>query len=355
MLRIHFSGPDLGRIRLPAEPDPLWETAASLHRLQTRRGRGTYAAWLRFVCEKLSDPALARTVRHLLLPLFPRAAYFPDFLTPSAASEGLATGLDAIRATPAARVTAELDQLAAVVTKTPRGLSRLAAPEHRNELTAGLRAYHDALIAPYEEAIHTRIEAERVFRTRSLLGKGIEDMLADLGPAPGFRWCSPVLEADHPTVDMDLHLGGRGLRLVPSYFCWGSAVVLADPELPPVLVYPLHHERLAAAADIADGDAVPLTTLLGRTRALVLRASATGATGNELARALGISPGTVTFHTKALRDSRLIASVRYATTVLHTLTPLGSALLTANSTRTRTSGSLRRPRGPAAHVALDRE
>ncbi|MFF1842445.1 winged helix-turn-helix transcriptional regulator [Streptomyces sp. NPDC058232] len=351
MLRIHFSGPDLGRTRLTTEPDPLWETAASLHRLQTKRGRGTYAAWLRFACEKLNDPALARTVRHLLLPLFPRAAYFPDFLTPAAASEGLSPGLEAIRATPSARVAAELGQLTRVVTATPRGLTRLAAAEHRSELTAGLRAYYDALIAPHEATIRTRIEAERVFRTRSLLGRGVEDMLSDLGP--GLRWRSPVLEADHPTVDADLHLGGRGLRLVPSYFCWGSAVVLADPELPPVLVYPMRHERAPAAPDIADGDAVPLTTLLGRTRALVLRASATGATGSELARSLGISPGTVTFHTKALRDSQLIASVRYATTVLHTLTPLGLALLAANATRARANSGGRGPSRPAAGVDLD--
>ncbi|MFD7446925.1 ArsR family transcriptional regulator [Streptomyces sp. NPDC059909] len=278
-------------------------------------------------------------MRNLLLPLFPRAAYFPDFLTPATASEGLAAGLEAVRATPAVRVAAELRQLAEVVPATPRGLARLADPEQRNELTAGLRAYYDAVIAPYEEAIHTRIEAERVFRTRSLLGRGVEDMLSGLGP--GFRWRSPVLECDHP-VDADVHLGGRGLRLVPSYFCWGAPVVLADPELPPVLVYTMHHGQVAGAPGVAD-DAVPLTTLLGRTRALVLRASATGATGSELARALGISPGTVTFHTQALRDSQLIASVRYATTVLHTLTPLGSALLAANATRkARTSGSGRR-------------
>lgn len=124
---------------------------------------------------------------------------------------------------------AELDQLTRVVTATPRGLTRLAAAEHRNELTAGLKAYYDALIAPYEATIRTRIEAERVFRTRSLLRRGVEDMLSGLGP--GFRWRSPVLEADHPTVDADLHLGGRGLRLVPSYFCWGSAVVPTDPEI----------------------------------------------------------------------------------------------------------------------------
>jgi hypothetical protein len=50
----------------------------------------------------------------MLVPLLPRAAYFPDFLTPWQASNGLEAGLDAILHIPRARVTREVQQLARV-------------------------------------------------------------------------------------------------------------------------------------------------------------------------------------------------------------------------------------------------
>ena len=53
MLRIHFSDADLGRTKIAAAPDPLWEVAASLHRLQSRRGRWAYAAWYRTARERM--------------------------------------------------------------------------------------------------------------------------------------------------------------------------------------------------------------------------------------------------------------------------------------------------------------
>ncbi|MFJ3968984.1 hypothetical protein ACIPYR_12560 [Streptomyces parvus] len=73
----------------------------------------------------------------------------------------------------------------------------------------------------------------------------------------------PTLVADYPR-DGDLHLGGRGLSLVPSFFCTERPATLIDPELPPVLVYPV--SRRPASAAPLDG----LPELLGRTRALAL-------------------------------------------------------------------------------------
>ncbi|CAM5243118.1 hypothetical protein SMICM304S_07027 [Streptomyces microflavus] len=39
MLRIHFTDADLARTRIATAPDPVWEIAVSLHRLQSRKGR----------------------------------------------------------------------------------------------------------------------------------------------------------------------------------------------------------------------------------------------------------------------------------------------------------------------------
>jgi DNA-binding transcriptional ArsR family regulator len=310
----------------------MWEIAMSLHRFQTRRGRWAYAAWYRSARQRLRQPELARDLRTLLLPLFPRASYFPDFLTPAEAGEGFEAGLEAILATPRARVRADMARLADTVRGTPPWLSRLDEREARADLVTALRTYYDAVIAPCEEDMQTSVDADRAFRARAALDGGAEGLLRSLGPT--VRWRSPVLEVDYCCA-RELPLRGRGLLLVPSYFDWRSPVALADPVLPPVLIYPLHHDRPAGGGPDDDEDrlAAPLAALLGRNRAAILHLAAVGATGGELARALGVSPGTVTFHTRALREANLITTRRYAATVLHSLTPLGAALLQARTAK----------------------
>ncbi|GGW14420.1 hypothetical protein GCM10010264_58300 [Streptomyces globisporus] len=108
MLRIHFNDADLARTRLAPAPDPLFEIAASMHRLQSSRGRWAYAGWYRAARRDLREKGLERALRGVLLPLYPRAAYYPDFLTPpSGGGEGLEAWLEALLATPSERVAEE--------------------------------------------------------------------------------------------------------------------------------------------------------------------------------------------------------------------------------------------------------
>ncbi|UXY31882.1 winged helix-turn-helix domain-containing protein [Streptomyces sp. HUAS TT20] len=327
MLRIHFSELDLARTRVARVPDPLWEVAASLHRFQTRAGRWAYAEWYRTAGARIRESHLDRTLRDLLLPLYPRAVYFPDFLTPSPALDdglnaGLDAGLDAIMSTPPRRVRDELAVLDRRV-GAPAWVRRLTDRQERAEVVAAIRAYYEAAVAPFTEAMHSRIEAARSQCCRDLLDGGVDRMLAGLGP--GLIWRPPILEVRYPVDDRDLYLDGRGLRLVPSYFCWSSPISLADPQLPPVLVYPLLHEPTA----ISLRPATPLAALLGRTRATVLCvvASGAGATTGEIARAVGISAPSASKHAGVLREAGLLASSRHAAHVLHTLTPTGASLL----------------------------
>jgi hypothetical protein len=74
VLRIHFTEDDLARIRISAEPDPMWETLLSLHMLQERETPPMYAAWRTRVVRHL-DPSLRP-----LLALAPPKGYSPDFL-----------------------------------------------------------------------------------------------------------------------------------------------------------------------------------------------------------------------------------------------------------------------------------
>ena len=65
---------------------------------------------------------------------------------------------------------------------------------------------------------------------------GWEAVFAALHPSA--RWSYPVLELAYP-AEHDIHPEGRGLILQPSFFCRQAPVTLRDPELPPVLVYPI--------------------------------------------------------------------------------------------------------------------
>jgi DNA-binding transcriptional ArsR family regulator len=328
MLRLHFTGEDLGRVRVAASADPLWEVVLSLHRLRTRDGSLVFDGWRRRVREDLIRAGLVPPVRSLLFPLNPPAAYFPDFLTPAEAAGGLDAGLDAVASTPRRRLSNELERLAAG-RRLPEWGAKLARGDL--ETVTGLReallAYHRVSIAPYWSHIQRRVDAERAARARAALDGGAGHLLASLRPI--LRWDPPVLEADYP-VRRDLHLGGRGLLLIPSLFCWRRPVMLADTELPPVLVYPVEPEpsRLAAAApERPAAGSRPLVRLLGRTRATALEVIAAGCTTTELARRLGVSAASASEHATTLREAGLVYTRRHGSAVLHTLTPLGTALL----------------------------
>lgn len=247
------------------------------------------------------------------------AAYFPDFLTPTHSDGTLDGGLDAVLATPARRVRSEVALLAGAP-GVPDWLRRLPDLEDRRVLTGAVRGYHRLAVEPHQDRIQSRIDAERALRARALLDGGVEGLLRSLAPA--MLWEPPVLRVPVYPEDRDLYLGGRGLRLVPSYFCQGNPVALADAELEPTLVYALHAEPAPTT-----GPRAPLAVLLGRTRATVLRAAAHGATTGELARVAGVSASAASQHVTALRDAGLVHTQRLGATALHTLTPTGAALL----------------------------
>ncbi|MFJ3671563.1 helix-turn-helix domain-containing protein [Streptomyces sp. NPDC090106] len=321
MLRIHFTEADLARVRVAAEPDPMWEVLSTLHRLQSRGGRWQFAAWHRTVRADLNASGLAQQVRQGLFPLYALGPYLPDFLTPPESEGGITAALDAILGLPRRDVLAQL-RLLDTVSPVPSWARRLDQGAERREFTELIRRYHDVAVAPFTEHMAGGIVAHRALLARALLTHGVQGLLTSLGPR--FRWQPPVLEVDYRT-DRDLHLRGRGIRIVPTYFSWGTPVALADPGLPPVLSCPLHHST--APEEALPAENVPLSALLGNTRARVLRCVADGLTTGELAQAVGVSLSAASRHTSVLRDAGLTTSRHIGPTVLHTLTPLGAALL----------------------------
>lgn len=316
MLRIHFSAGDLARTRIAEEPDPLWETVLSLHQLREKRREPVLDGWRRRRCARG-----ARALR-MLSPLMPPRGYFPDFLTPAEGSGGLECGIDAVLATPRRQLRTELGLLSAR-NPLPQWARQLADGEasalHR--LGRALREYHASVLEPGWRDIASHIEGDRQHRTETQCRLGTEEMLRTF--APVLRWQPPVLFADYP-VERDIHLEGRGLLLVPSYFCRHTPVALLDEALWPVLVYP-------ARPPCPEPPAAPgtrLAPLLGHTRAAVLQALQEPRTTSELARCAGVSLSSASEHASVLRRAGLVTSTRERHHMHHTLTRLGSHLLT---------------------------
>lgn len=323
MLRIHFQDADFSRVRVARAPDPLWETVLGLYRLGADGDLPVFTAWRRQARVTVHEQGLHGAVG-MLRDLVPKVGYFPDFLTPAEACTGLGDGLAALRDTPEHRLAHDIRH-AARTRRLPSWIHDLAHGDRAvlDQVADAVSVVHGAVVRPVWDDVEAAVGVERALRGAALLDGGVEAMLASLRPV--LRWDPPVLSADYP-LPLDVHLGGRGLLLIPSFFCWGKPVALVDPVLSPVLVYPVAHPTtwLDGVAGARGG---ALEALLGRRRAAVMAALVTTSTSTELSARLGIPIASASEHVGVLRDAGLVVSHRAGRTVRHALTPLALAVL----------------------------
>ncbi|MBP2329302.1 DNA-binding transcriptional ArsR family regulator [Kibdelosporangium banguiense] len=327
MLRICFTSDDIARTRIAPAPDPLWELVMSLHMLRPQPGDLLFRHWRRTIGPAIRQAGLGERLR-LLLALTPTVGYFPDFLNPYAAIHGLEPGLEAVRSTPKTAIHHDLQHLAQS-RPLPRGARLLATGDPRTltELTDTMRTCYSLTITPYQRTIDSAVSQDRQIRTTALCTGGVEGLLASLRPV--MYWNSGQLCLPTHPRDQEVHLDGRGLLLIPSYFCLTGPVTLFDPDLPPVLVYPV--AKPPDALPIGQRPPGALSALIGATRAAILETlAAHPTTTTDLARRIGASAATASEHTTILRQAGLITSDRDRNRKLHSPTALGLALLNAN-------------------------
>ncbi|MFF0016427.1 DUF5937 family protein [Streptomyces sp. NPDC005374] len=327
MLRIHFDSRDLQNIRIAQQPDPLWELMCAVCRLQTCQGLVEFGHWRRETAQGLSRDRRAAQALRVLRTVIPASGYIPDFLTPAVTGEPLEAGLERVRATPRDRLTAELTRFADTRPVPGWIHGPHEAPGASLKLVSGaLHASFRALLEPYWRQVRSAVGDDVAVRTRSLLDEGTAALLGSLHPFA--RWNAPYLDVDYPT-HRELRLDGRGLMLVPSYFCWRRPTALADPGLDPVLVYPVTKRPL----DIARTGEERLERLLGRTRSAVLAdvADHPARTTTEVARALELAPASASYQIGVLREAGLVVSRRDGKHVEHSATPLAHGLLAAGT------------------------
>ncbi|WP_240930266.1 ArsR/SmtB family transcription factor [Streptomyces coryli] len=318
----------MSRLRIAAEPDPMWELALSLHLLQTRHAALAFDPWRRQVRRAVAREGLAEAVG-ALMRLCPNAGYFPDFLTPSGGSRDLETGIDAVLSTPRARLFAELSKMASAAQPPPRYARRLAEGDAATlrQLGAVLRRYYEIAVAPYLDAIRSAVAGDRAERGCRVLACGAEGLLASYEPE--VTWRDGYLECSYP-VERDLQLQERPLTLQAGFFCVRRPVALADTELDQVLVYPAGPAPGWLAEDrgeAAGGTCRSVRRLIGATRAEVLEVLAQPMSTTGISTALRLAPASASRHAAVLREAGLVASRRDGHQVLHVRTSLGDALL----------------------------
>jgi DNA-binding transcriptional ArsR family regulator len=322
MLRIQFTIEDIARTRIAARPDPLWELVLALHMLRRQPGDQQFSLWRGQARKALLG--LGERL-HLLLTLVPHVGYFPDFLNPAEALDGLDEGLEAIRSTPRPVLRREIERLAQS-RRLPVAAGPIAdgEPGALVELTDTMRTCYGLAIGPHHRRVHTALDRDRQLRATALAAHGVRGLFASLEPM--VFWSGGELRVPGHR-DQELRLDGRGLLLIPAYFCIGYPITLFEPDLPPVLVYPVarHADTLLIAAPGSGG---ALAALVGGTRAAVLQElRVQHLNTTELARRLAISAASASEHTTILRNAGLITSQRDRNRVMHRLTPLGYALL----------------------------
>jgi DNA-binding transcriptional ArsR family regulator len=321
VLRIHFEPDDVLKLRVAGEPDPLWEMVLSLFRIRLGDGPLVLREW--------RQQAIARcpqSLLRMLMPLVP-GGYWPDFLNPGEGLLGLEAGIEAVLSTPRPRLRRDLEELARQEGSLSTWSGGLADgdPATLTQLGQGLLAYHRTVIEPYWPEARAHIEADRGTRARAFLDGGFEGLFNSFRPL--MRWQPPVLEVAVP-LEEDLYLNGRGLVLIPSYLSWRYPDKLMDPDLPPVLVYPVQHDLVLSAR--VRGSQASLGALVGPTRAMILDSVRSGHSTTELARQVGVSAGAISQHAGVLREAGLILTSRVGKAAVHTLTPTGIALLEAS-------------------------
>jgi DNA-binding transcriptional ArsR family regulator len=292
------------------------------------RDQGVPARWRRAVRSSAPDTAPA-----VLRPLFaPEFSVIPDCLTPTATMPGGDTD-------------AQFQQLADL--SPDRLLTELegdfgpAVPRQWQGVVDRPRdwihAYARLLHAVWEDFLPVWKKAEGLLqRETERVGSAVVRDCVDAllpGISPRFRASGTSLHLPDQQA-RTFELADRRLVLVP--IVSGPGASMFAPDRPDLvwIGYPVPgvgllwnggaDPRSGALAEAADD---PLTLIVGRLRAAVLRAAGTRLTMGEIAASVRSSPANMTYHCAQLQDAGLLHRERRGRSVVLSRTERGSALV----------------------------
>lgn len=325
VITIRLSSEDLSRVRFAFSP--LWETVASFRALQDPGRHALHLPWIEQTTKEVKKLDLA-PLYALIMP----EGYIPDFLAPPPETPlpAFASEIARLAETQVETVLKEVELLRDIhqdrIDPTREKLleNYLQDPEGSLERLAGvLAAYHEVAVAPHWPRLRALLEGDVLRRARALAFGGPEALFRDLHPSVSYR--DGLLEVDKP-FEAEMDPGGRGILLLPCVFAWPDLYVVLDAPWQPSLVYtPRGAARLWMSSPAPAGEA--LAAALGAGRASVLKSLTVPRTTTELARQLGISPGTASEHLKRLSQASLVEPHRVGRGVFYRLSYEGNQLL----------------------------
>ncbi|MFF2408260.1 ArsR/SmtB family transcription factor [Streptomyces sp. NPDC058092] len=336
MLRFHLTNQDLTRLRVAPRPHPLWEIYFSLLALQSGEAALHFAPWRQTVRRALAQAGLTDAV-HALTCLYPLNNYSPDFLVPGDEPVELETGLDLLMSTPRSTLQAQMNVMRHGTKRLPDWCRNVADgdPNMMKRLGDLLSRYHSIAVAPYTGPLQEAFAAERELRANVLAESGVEGLISSY-PPQHLDWREDTLSM-HCSLpkDISFHVDGRPLMLLPSFFSLQTTASVAK-DRPLTLGYPVTrqlgwHARTPHTMPGRPAGRPALDRLIGTGRAAALDVLDSAMNTSQLAEALHLSLPTASRHAAALREAGLVASRRSGQSVLHTRTPLGTALLEGQS------------------------
>jgi DNA-binding transcriptional ArsR family regulator len=319
MISFRFGPEDVATVRFAISP--LMELHNSVRALDHPEAKSLHLPWVAATRERVADLDIG-----VLRALQRSRAYTPDFINPPPSSPlgNLEDELAEMLATPADQVRAEVRRVYAPAPLPPLLQPFDDDPPAAVAALAGLlRAYWSRALAPHWPRIRALLDGDILHRARQLADGGAQRLFADIHPE--LRFADDTLFIDMP-FDGHLDLDGRGLLFVPSAFTWPRPAAAIEAPWQPFVVYPAR----GIASLWEPGRAAPpaaLAALLGRRRASVLAALHAPRSTTELARALELSPGSVSQHLSVLRDAGLVNAHRVGRLVLYVRSPIGDGLI----------------------------
>jgi DNA-binding transcriptional ArsR family regulator len=321
MIEFRFGSDDLARTRFAISP--LWETAAAIRSLRNPSVASLHLPWVKRIRPHLKGLDLS-----LPLALLPKTGYIADFLTPPPVSPLMSfeEELDVLRATPADLVRKDAGYL--IEDGIPREQLQpfVDDPEGTVErLADALEAFWTVAMEPDWGRIQSMLEADILYRSRRLTEGGLDLIFSDLHSL--VSWAGNTLTIHCECAVPELDLGGRGLVLVPSVFYPHKTAAMTEEPWQPTLIYPARGVALLWEEAASAPDA--LAKVLGKSRAALLADLDAPRTTTDLAQRLEMTPGGVSQHLSALKDSGFVTARRNGRSVLYCRSELADQLVTA--------------------------
>jgi Bacterial regulatory protein, arsR family/Family of unknown function (DUF5937) len=304
VLTIRLSPEDLSRVRFAFST--LWETVASIRVLLDPGRHALHLPWVEQTRGRLEELKLAP-----LYALVRTDGYIPDFLVPppSTPLPSFEDEMACLSETPAETVVREVGYLKASGEGVGADRERLlraylADPKAAlGRLAESLLSYHEIAMVPHWPRLRVLLEGAVFERAQALTFGGPEALFDDLHPSVSYR--EGLLEVEKPFQIEGAVPGGRGILLVPCAFAWPRLYAIIEEPWQPLLIYaPRGAAKLWVSASYPVED--DLAAALGSGRASVLEGLAIPRTTTELARQLGLSPGTASEHLSRLRRAGLV-------------------------------------------------